>query len=106
MAKFKIDATFHLIDKVALAGKVESGVITPGMKIDLEGNIFEVKNIEAHHQEVPQANTGDAVGLALAALQVQEEYMKKSFVDTLLGSHKDPNFKIFEKYQNTTIDVL
>ena len=108
MAKFKIDTTFHLIDKIVLAGKVESGIITPSMKIDVEGNIFKVNNIEAHNQQIPQANTGDAVGLVLAALQVQEEYKKKSFLETLLGlnQHKDPNFKIFDKYQNMTIDVF
>jgi elongation factor 1-alpha len=52
-------------------GRVETGVLKPGMKVSFRpsahqgGKIGEVKSVEMHHAEVPQAVPGDNVGFNL-----------------------------------------
>jgi len=45
-------------------GRVETGVLKPGMKIVFmpSGAVGEVKTVEMHHEELPQAEPGDNVG--------------------------------------------
>lgn len=45
-------------------GRVETGVMTPGMKIVFmpTGVVGEVKTIEMHHEQIPKAEPGDNVG--------------------------------------------
>ncbi|MBN1159696.1 MAG: translation elongation factor EF-1 subunit alpha [Candidatus Diapherotrites archaeon] len=45
-------------------GRVESGVLKPNDKIIVmpSGKTGEVKSVEAHHEQLPQANPGDNVG--------------------------------------------
>lgn len=52
-------------------GRVETGVLKPGMKVSFRpsahqgGKVGEVKSVEMHHSEVPQAVPGDNVGYNL-----------------------------------------
>jgi len=45
-------------------GRVETGVLKPGMKIVFmpSGAVGEVKTVEMHHEQLPQAEPGDNVG--------------------------------------------
>ncbi len=45
-------------------GRVETGVMKPGMKISFQpaDKVGEVKSIEMHHEQIPQAEPGDNVG--------------------------------------------
>ena len=50
-------------------GKIETGIIKPGMKVIIipgrsgKGIEGEVKTVEMHHEQLPQAEAGDNVGL-------------------------------------------
>ncbi|NCP72545.1 translation elongation factor EF-1 subunit alpha [archaeon] len=48
-------------------GKVSTGVMKPNDKIIInpEGTLTDVKSIEQHHEQLPQANPGDNVGFNL-----------------------------------------
>ena len=52
-------------------GRVETGTLKPGMKVSFRpsahqgGKVGEVKSVEMHHAEVPQAVPGDNVGFNL-----------------------------------------
>ncbi|MEA3229598.1 MAG: translation elongation factor EF-1 subunit alpha [archaeon] len=61
--------TISGIGSVAV-GKVETGVLKPGMKIVVmpTGKTGEIKTIEMHHQQLPQAEPGDNVGISIKGL--------------------------------------
>jgi elongation factor 1-alpha len=45
-------------------GRVETGILKPGMKISFQPSdkVGEIKSIEMHHEEIPEAVPGDNVG--------------------------------------------
>lgn len=47
-------------------GKVTSGTLKVGMKLNLQGNVVTLKTIEMHHNQLQQANEGDSIGLTLS----------------------------------------
>lgn len=51
-------------------GRVETGVLKPGMKLVFSpyGKTGEVKTIEMHHEQIPQAIPGDNVGFNIRGL--------------------------------------
>lgn len=51
-------------------GRIETGIIKPGDKIIIEptGATGEVKTVEMHHEEMPQAQPGDNVGLNIRGI--------------------------------------
>jgi len=47
------------------SGRVETGIINPGMAVTFApGNIgtYDVKSIEMHHKDIPEASAGDNIG--------------------------------------------
>ncbi|VVC71661.1 Elongation factor 1-alpha [uncultured archaeon] len=55
-------------------GRVESGVLKTNMKVVImpSGATGEVKKIEMHHQEMPEANAGDNVGFNLKNVEKKD----------------------------------
>lgn len=55
-------------------GRVETGIMKPGDNVVVmpSGAKGEVKKIEMHHQELPQANTGDNVGFNLKGVEKKD----------------------------------
>ncbi len=55
-------------------GRVETGVMKPGMAVVImpSGAKGEVKKIEMHHQELPEANPGDNVGFNLKGVEKKD----------------------------------
>mmetsp|Transcript_10978 Transcript_10978/g.16143 ORF Transcript_10978/g.16143 Transcript_10978/m.16143 type:complete len:439 (+) Transcript_10978:94-1410(+) len=55
-------------------GRVESGVIKPGMTVLFapSGKTTEVKSVEMHHAQVPKAEPGDNVGFNVKNVSVKE----------------------------------
>ncbi len=55
-------------------GRVETGIMKPGENVVVmpSGAKGEVKKIEMHHQELPQANTGDNVGFNLKGVDKKD----------------------------------
>jgi elongation factor 1-alpha len=55
-------------------GRVETGVIKPGMTVCFApvGLTTEVKSIEMHHQQIPQAVPGDNIGFNVKGLSVKQ----------------------------------
>ena len=53
-----------------VVGKVETGVLKPGMKIIAmpSGKVGEVKSIEMHHAQMPEAIPGDNVGVSIKGI--------------------------------------
>ncbi|NOQ56155.1 MAG: translation elongation factor EF-1 subunit alpha [Nanohaloarchaea archaeon] len=53
-----------------VVGKVETGVLKPGMKVVSmpSGKTGEIKSIEMHHQQLPEALPGDNVGVSIKGL--------------------------------------
>ncbi|MEM4192266.1 MAG: GTP-binding protein, partial [Candidatus Anstonellales archaeon] len=56
---------------VVVVGKMEAGVLKPGMKAVINpGNfVVEVKKIETHHQELPEAVPGDNIGVNVKGIE-------------------------------------
>ncbi|MFH1257165.1 MAG: translation elongation factor EF-1 subunit alpha [Candidatus Diapherotrites archaeon] len=52
-------------------GRVETGIIKPGDKIIIEpiDKTFEIKTIEMHHEQLPQAGPGDNIGFNVRGLE-------------------------------------
>ena len=55
-------------------GRVETGIIKPGDKIIVmpSGKTGEVKTVEAHHEQLPQAGPGDNVGFNVRGLEKKD----------------------------------
>jgi len=55
-------------------GRVETGTITPGMNIVFApaGITTEVKSIEMHHEQMPEANPGDNIGFNVKGIPVKD----------------------------------
>jgi elongation factor 1-alpha len=55
-------------------GRVETGVLKPGDTVIFapSGNSSEVKSIEMHHEQLPQATPGDNVGFNVKNLSVKD----------------------------------
>ena len=55
-------------------GRVESGVLKPAMSVVImpAGKTGEVKSIEMHHQQLPQAIPGDNIGFALKGIDKKD----------------------------------
>merc|ERR1719487_2935853 len=61
-------------------GRVETGVIKPAMTVTFGpfGTSTEVKSVEMHHEQVPEAIPGDNVGFNVKGLSVKD--IKRGFV--------------------------
>ena len=61
-------------------GRVETGVIKPGMVVTFApvGLTTEVKSIEMHHEQVPEAAPGDNIGFNVKNVSVKE--IRRGFV--------------------------
>jgi elongation factor 1-alpha len=55
-------------------GRVETGVMKPGMKISFQpaDKIGEVKSIEMHHEQIPEAVPGDNVGFNVRGVEKKD----------------------------------
>ncbi len=55
-------------------GRVETGVLKPNMKVRFEpaGKVGEVKSIEMHHEQLPEALPGDNVGFNVRGIEKGE----------------------------------
>lgn len=55
-------------------GRVETGIIKPGMVVTFapSGLSTEVKSIEMHHEQVPEASPGDNIGFNVKNVSVKE----------------------------------
>mmetsp|Transcript_31388 Transcript_31388/g.76909 ORF Transcript_31388/g.76909 Transcript_31388/m.76909 type:complete len:453 (+) Transcript_31388:85-1443(+) len=69
-------------------GRVETGVIKPGMVVTFAptGLSTEVKSVEMHHEQMPQASPGDNVGFNVKNVSVKE--LKRGYVCS--DSKNDP----------------
>nr|AIM46986.1 translation elongation factor 1-alpha [Alphamonas edax] len=69
-------------------GRVETGVLKPGMVVTFApaGVTTEVKSVEMHHEQLPEANPGDNVGFNVKNVSVKE--LKRGFVAS--DSKNDP----------------
>ncbi|MEM2526606.1 MAG: translation elongation factor EF-1 subunit alpha [Candidatus Anstonellales archaeon] len=72
---------------VVVVGKMEAGVLKPGMKAVINpGNfVVEVKKIETHHQELPEAVPGDNIGVNVKG--IEKNQVKRGYV---LGDVNNP----------------
>ncbi|MGC9112435.1 translation elongation factor EF-1 subunit alpha [Acidilobus sp.] len=54
-----------------VTGRVETGVLKPGDRVIVmpEGIVADVKSIQMHYQDLPQAEPGDNVGVALRGVE-------------------------------------
>jgi len=61
-------------------GRVETGVVRPGMQIIFApaGIVAEVKSIEMHHEQLPEAFPGDNVGMHVKNVAVKD--LRRGFV--------------------------
>jgi elongation factor 1-alpha len=61
-------------------GRVETGVMKPGMVVTFApvGLTTEVKSIEMHHEQVPEATPGDNIGFNIKNVSVKE--IRRGFV--------------------------
>jgi len=61
-------------------GRVETGVLKPGMKIVFapSGLSSEVKSVEMHHETLTEAEPGDNVGFNVKGLSVKD--IRRGFV--------------------------
>jgi elongation factor 1-alpha len=61
-------------------GRVETGIIRPGMVVTFApvGLTTEVKSIEMHHEQVPEAHPGDNIGFNIKNVSVKE--IRRGFV--------------------------
>jgi elongation factor 1-alpha len=55
-------------------GRVETGILKPGMVVTFApvGLTTEVKSIEMHHEQVPEAQPGDNIGFNIKNVSVKE----------------------------------
>ena len=55
-------------------GRVETGVMKPGMKISFQpaDKVGEVKSIEMHHEQIPEAVPGDNVGFNVRGIEKKD----------------------------------
>eukprot|EP01112_Ceratiomyxa_fruticulosa_P021633 TRINITY_DN7680_c0_g4_i1.p1 TRINITY_DN7680_c0_g4~~TRINITY_DN7680_c0_g4_i1.p1 ORF type:complete len:388 (-),score=64.25 TRINITY_DN7680_c0_g4_i1:36-1199(-) len=55
-------------------GRVESGVLKPGMSIKFapSGVVSEVKSVQMHHADIPQALPGDNIGFNMKNLTIKD----------------------------------
>jgi len=62
------------------AGRVESGVMKPGMNVVFAPSpvVAEVKSVEMHHEQLPQAIPGDNIGFNVRNIAVKD--IKKGYV--------------------------
>merc|ERR1712070_587554 len=69
-------------------GRVETGVIKAGMVVTFApvGITTEVKSVEMHHEQVPEASPGDNVGFNIKNVAVKD--LKRGYVAS--DSKKDP----------------
>mmetsp|Transcript_18199 Transcript_18199/g.37938 ORF Transcript_18199/g.37938 Transcript_18199/m.37938 type:complete len:449 (+) Transcript_18199:233-1579(+) len=69
-------------------GRVETGVLKPGMVVTFAptGLTTEVKSVEMHHEQLPEANPGDNVGFNVKNVSVKE--LKRGYVCS--DSKNDP----------------
>jgi elongation factor 1-alpha len=55
-------------------GKIETGIMKPGQKVIIlpgrsgKGVVGEIKTVEAHHEQLPQGEAGDNVGVSLKGI--------------------------------------
>ncbi len=54
---------------IVIAGEVKSGTISVGNTVNIRGKIATVKSIEEFHQRLPQAVTGQKIGIALEGIE-------------------------------------
>ena len=68
-------------------GRVETGVLKPNMQAVImpAGKIVEVKTVEAHHQQLPQAGPGENIGFNLRGAEKSD--LKRG---DMLGDPKNP----------------
>jgi elongation factor 1-alpha len=61
-------------------GRVETGKLTPGMVVTFApvGLTTEVKSIEMHHEQIPEATPGDNIGFNVKNVSVKE--IRRGFV--------------------------
>jgi elongation factor 1-alpha len=61
-------------------GRVETGIIRPGMQVIFApaGITTEVKSIEMHHEQMPEAKPGDNIGFNVKGIPVKD--LKRGFV--------------------------
>lgn len=61
-------------------GRVETGVLKPGMKVIFapSGLETEVKSVEMHHEALPEAVPGDNVGFNVKGIAVKD--LKRGYV--------------------------
>lgn len=72
MAKFLIHSVFATPNETILAGIVQEGTISAGMKsTDLEP--MEVKSIEKLNKKVGSASAGENIGLHVTKLKMKNE---------------------------------
>ena len=50
---------------IVVVGQVTKGILRIGYKIGIDGNIMEIKSIEAKHKQLVEAREGMNIGFAL-----------------------------------------
>jgi translation elongation factor EF-Tu-like GTPase len=71
MAKFLIQSVFGLPKELILAGIVQEGTITIGMKSD-DLELMTISSIEKFNKKIPSAEQGSNVGLHVNRLKKME----------------------------------
>lgn len=110
MIKRKDVATFLLQDIYnitgigpVLVGKIGVGPLMKGMHADIEGKIVAVATIEAHHNPLQSANTGDSVGISIKwenkPVQAPQGFFKKMF-----SSNDSELANTLQKYKGKIIE--
>jgi elongation factor 1-alpha len=77
-------------------GRVETGVIKPGMNIRFGpcGIVSECKSVEMHHESVPVAQPGDNVGFNIKGVAVNQ--LKRGYVASQAGATEAKETESFQ----------
>lgn len=107
--------SFHYLDlfilhkplRVLITGTVKSGVVTPGMHINLDGFRFKIISIEGSFGRIfTEATDGQDVVLSISRSETNDKPTHKYFWNRWFIREKlDPAYEVFSRHCNQTLDI-
>lgn len=70
--RLAVDSILSVGEPAVVAGRVESGTVSPGDRVTIAGSEARVRTVERHHEAVDRATPGDHVGLELEGVTTGE----------------------------------
>ncbi len=105
MATFFIMCIFRITGVgTVIAGKVESGMLRKGMRLNISGKLIQATGIEAHHHQIEQANPGDNVGITVRLIKDANYVDERSLWQKLSGISEEK--KLLTPYVEKRVEFL